>query len=213
MRLDEYAFGDLKSFREQFATLSQEQVFQTLKARLKPICHRTLRRQVTAYISYTNRFERPLIQLSRHELRGHADFQDNSSFELRSCPFPGDIPLGRYELPRRSGDTDLYRLNHPQAEAILVQARSRELPLQERQFGYADHDGRISVLKSFLCRAGWLVLSAFTVEALDQSEDNLLFEAQDKVDQRREELIASIEGKLTQRTDLKTLFTIRWKLV
>jgi SNF2 family DNA or RNA helicase len=46
--IDEHAFGDLKSFREQFANLSQEQVFQTLKSRLKPICHRTLRRQVTA---------------------------------------------------------------------------------------------------------------------------------------------------------------------
>ena len=46
--IDEHTFGDLKSFREQFANLNQEQVFHTLKARLKPICHRTLRRQVTA---------------------------------------------------------------------------------------------------------------------------------------------------------------------
>jgi adenine-specific DNA-methyltransferase len=58
--IDEYAFGDLKSFREQFATLTQEQVFQTLKTRLKPICHRTLRRQVTAYIPYTKRL--PLVE-------------------------------------------------------------------------------------------------------------------------------------------------------
>src|SRR5438876_4125249 len=53
--IDEHAFGDLKSFREQFSNLSQEQVFQTLKARLKPICHRTLRRQVTAYVPFTKR--------------------------------------------------------------------------------------------------------------------------------------------------------------
>ena len=51
--IDEHTFGDLKSFREQFANLNQEQVFETLKARLKPICHRTLRRQVTAYVPYT----------------------------------------------------------------------------------------------------------------------------------------------------------------
>jgi SNF2 family DNA or RNA helicase len=48
--VDEHVFGDLKSFREQFANLNQEQVFDTLKARLKPLCHRTLRRQVTSYI-------------------------------------------------------------------------------------------------------------------------------------------------------------------
>ena len=39
--IDEHAFGDLKSFREQFTNLSQSQVFETLKARLKPTCHGT----------------------------------------------------------------------------------------------------------------------------------------------------------------------------
>lgn len=58
--IDEHAFGDLKSFREQFANLTQEQVFQTLKARLKPFCYRTLRRQVTGYIPFTNRL--PLLE-------------------------------------------------------------------------------------------------------------------------------------------------------
>ncbi len=58
--IDEHTFGDLKSFREQFANLNQEQVFQTLKARLKPVCHRTLRRQVLPYIQYTKRL--PLVQ-------------------------------------------------------------------------------------------------------------------------------------------------------
>ena len=46
--IDEHTFGDLKSFREQFANLTQQQVFDTLKARLRPICHRTLRRQVSS---------------------------------------------------------------------------------------------------------------------------------------------------------------------
>jgi SNF2 family DNA or RNA helicase len=58
--IDEHTFGDLKSFREQFANLNHEQVFQTLQARLKPVCHRTLRRQVTAYIPYTKRL--PLVE-------------------------------------------------------------------------------------------------------------------------------------------------------
>jgi SNF2 family DNA or RNA helicase len=58
--IDERTFGDLKSFREQFSNLSQKQVFQTLKARLKPVCHRTLRRQVTSYIPFTRRL--PLLQ-------------------------------------------------------------------------------------------------------------------------------------------------------
>src|SRR5882762_5566108 len=58
--IDEHIFGDLKSFREQFANLDQDRVFETLKARLKPICHRTLRRQVLPYIKFTKRL--PLVE-------------------------------------------------------------------------------------------------------------------------------------------------------
>jgi len=53
--VDEYAFGDLKSFKAQFATPATEKDFADLKARLKPICQRTLRRQVLEYVPYTNR--------------------------------------------------------------------------------------------------------------------------------------------------------------
>ena len=53
--IDEHSFGDLKSFREQFAGVTQERAFHILRERLKPICHRTLRRQVTAYVPYTKR--------------------------------------------------------------------------------------------------------------------------------------------------------------
>lgn len=53
--IDEHTFGDVKSFREQFGSGSPERTFQILKERLKPICHRTLRRQVTAYVPYTKR--------------------------------------------------------------------------------------------------------------------------------------------------------------
>ncbi len=53
--IDEHTFGDLKSFREQFAGVPQDRSFDILRERLKPVCHRTLRRQVTAYIPYTKR--------------------------------------------------------------------------------------------------------------------------------------------------------------
>jgi adenine-specific DNA-methyltransferase len=124
-----------------------------------------------------NRFERRLMQLTMHELRGRAEFLNDSSFRLNSCEFGGNIPLGLYELPRRTGEAHLYRLNHPLAEAILTQAKNHELSLQEIQFGYADYDGKISALKTFLGKSGWLTLTSYTVEALDQSEDHLIFAA------------------------------------
>lgn len=53
--IDEHTFGDLRSYRQQFSYLTEDGTFEQLKARLRPICHRTLRRQVTAYVPYTNR--------------------------------------------------------------------------------------------------------------------------------------------------------------
>ncbi len=53
--IDEHTFGDVRSFREQFLALDDEAVFRALQARLAPICHRTLRRQVAPYVSYTQR--------------------------------------------------------------------------------------------------------------------------------------------------------------
>lgn len=53
--IDDFSFGDLKSFKSQFSSLTNEKDFADLKARLKPICQRTLRRQVLEYVPYTNR--------------------------------------------------------------------------------------------------------------------------------------------------------------
>ncbi|WP_298307372.1 SNF2-related protein [uncultured Erythrobacter sp.] len=58
--IDDYTFGDAKSFRAQYARLSSDGQFDELKARLEPVCHRTLRRQVLEYIRYTNRI--PITQ-------------------------------------------------------------------------------------------------------------------------------------------------------
>ncbi|MAF16259.1 MAG: ATP-dependent helicase [Marinomonas sp.] len=39
-----------------------------------------------------------------------------------------------------------------------------------------------------------------------------LFDKQDEVDERREELIESLEGKLNKRTTVETLFTVQWSV-
>ncbi|PSH05047.1 MAG: DEAD/DEAH box helicase [Acidobacteria bacterium] len=53
--IDEYTFGDLRSFRSQFSRMSSPEDYRALRERIRPICQRTLRRQVLPYISYTNR--------------------------------------------------------------------------------------------------------------------------------------------------------------
>lgn len=56
--VDPHLFGDEDSFRSQFATrpgAATNEQLQDLRNRLRPVCQRTLRRQVTEYVPYTNR--------------------------------------------------------------------------------------------------------------------------------------------------------------
>jgi hypothetical protein len=53
--IDEFTLGDLRSFRSQFSRMNTPDDYLALRERIRPICQRTLRRQVLPYISYTNR--------------------------------------------------------------------------------------------------------------------------------------------------------------
>jgi superfamily II DNA or RNA helicase len=53
--IDDFAFGDLKAFRARFTRLGDNEDFHELKERLKPVCKRTLRKQVLEYVKYTDR--------------------------------------------------------------------------------------------------------------------------------------------------------------
>ncbi|NTV12338.1 MAG: DEAD/DEAH box helicase family protein [Desulfobulbaceae bacterium] len=149
--------------------------------------------------AYLNRYERLLMQMSQHELAGHADFLTDSSFRLNSHPFPnlaGQIPLGLYELPRRTGEAHLYRLTHPLAESMLALAKGRELPQAEIFFDYGQHDGKVSALESFVGESGWLVASVLTIEALDQAEDYMILAA------------ANDQGRMLEEETAKRLLSL-----
>jgi superfamily II DNA or RNA helicase len=158
-----------------------------------------LRVQDASSKSVLGQFERLLMRLTRHELQGAAEFIDGGAFRLlrlqgysfrpsepiaanagathavhEAAPRAGDIPLGLYELPRRSGEAHTYRLGCPLADTVVEQAKARELPAAELTFSYEDHDGKISILEPFRGTGGMLSVSLFTVESLDQAEDHLI---------------------------------------
>ncbi|HMU63239.1 MAG TPA: SNF2-related protein [Nitrosomonas sp.] len=144
--------------------------------------------------AYLNHYERLLMQLTQYELNGRAEFLDDSSFRLQKQPFPeqaATIPVGLYELPRRSGEAHLYRLNHPLAETLIAQAKMRTLPPAEIHFDYQQHDGKVTLLEEFIGKSGWLTLSLFSVESLDQAEDHLIFATETDDGQILDEEIAA----------------------
>ncbi len=141
--------------------------------------HEKLRVNLRNSENYLNRYEQMLMALAQHELGEHAQFVDGSSFTLLQNPFGREdqIPLGRYELPRRSGEAHYFRLGHPLAVHVLESAKSRQLQPAKVVFDYNNHPTRISVLDPLVGKSGMLVASLLTVESLDQSEDYLLVTA------------------------------------
>jgi superfamily II DNA or RNA helicase len=127
--------------------------------------------------AYLSLFERLLMQLTRHELADCAEFLGDSAFRLNSHPFGDGIPLGLYELPRRSGEAHLYRMTHSLAEAVIARAIARELPSAEIQLTYADYEGKITLLEPHIGKSGWLAIHQVAIESLDQAEDHLIFAA------------------------------------
>jgi ERCC4-related helicase len=131
--------------------------------------------------SARNRFERLLLDLTRAELEDYAHF-DGDSFDLHRLPAgcAAGIALGRYELPRRAGESHLYRLGHPLAAWVIDQAKSRLLdqqPAARLVFDYAAYGTRISTLEPLRGQCGWLILKLFSVEALGNLEQHLVVSA------------------------------------
>lgn len=122
-----------------------------------------------------SRYERMLMDLTEAELHGIAVF-DEGGFRLEHPPCADleGIELGRYELPRRSGEAHLYRLGHPLAEWVTQQAKTRPLPPAKLVFDYDAYGSQVSTLKAYRGRSGWLTVKLITVDALGRQEQHLL---------------------------------------
>ena len=132
--------------------------------------------------SARSRHERMLMDLSATELAECATFDDDGFLLHRSPPGTAEaqvdsIPLGRYELPRRSGDAHLYRLGHPLAEWVSGQARSRSLTTARIVFDYEGYGAQVSTLKTYRGQTGWLTVRLVSVAALGQHEQHIIVSA------------------------------------
>lgn len=124
------------------------------------------------------RYEQMLMDLTKAELQSYANFYEDG-FSLAQLPESelSNVDLGKYELPRRSGDTHLYRIGHPLAKWVTTTAKSRLLPNAVIQFDYAAYGNNISALIPFQGKKGSLTLRLLDVEALGQQEQHLIVSA------------------------------------
>ena len=125
-----------------------------------------------------NRYEHMLMDLTMAELGDCAVFDDDG-FDLKRSPVDEleGIELGRYELPRRSGESHLYRVGHPLAAWVTQQAKTRQLSSSRIVFDYDGYGSQVSTLKAYRGQSGWLMVKLITVDALGQQEQQMVVAA------------------------------------
>ncbi|MCO6428346.1 SNF2-related protein [Nitrosomonas communis] len=134
----------------------------------------------TSSIETRDRYERMFMDLTRFELSAYANFDSDGAFVLSHLPSEvskDKVPLGRYELPRRSGEAHLYRLGHPLGEFVLEQAKARPLSPAKLIFDYNTYGKRITTLEPLRGTSGWLALELLTVDSLGGKEQHLVVSA------------------------------------
>ena len=124
------------------------------------------------------RYERMLMDLTRAELVDHARF-DDTGFELQSLPEAtlAGVPLGRYELPRRSDEAHIYRPGHPLAMWAMERSKTRDLPVAHLQFDYDAYGSKVSTLEPHRGQGGWMAVHLLTVQALGAEEQHVMVAA------------------------------------
>ena len=140
--------------------------------------HQRLKVSRDESVRQLDRLERALWTVTRQELAGQAEFDDDEcQFVLDAAPaIAPDVPAGEYRFLRRVGLDGLaqpYRLGHPLAQALLEQAKGRDLPSGSVAFDYSAARRKIGLLESLVGRSGWLRVVKMTTSSFEE-EDRLL---------------------------------------
>ncbi len=173
-----------KSFEQlqlELATEINEAMVKTREALFEHFDEQVLEKIRIDSLETRNRYEQLFMNLTRVELKRHARFDGDNSFILESLPddsLRDAVPLGRYELPRRTGDAHLYRLGHPLGEYVLQQAKARDLPPARLVFDYgAWKGGRLTTLEAWRGKSGVLIAELLTIQSLGGTEQHLVVSA------------------------------------
>ena len=132
------------------------------------------------------KLERLLMNFTKAALNSNAEFDgDDTGFTLKTLPqgitpeLTGSIPLGRYELPRRSEEAHIYRLAHPLAQSLIEHAQRQSLTPSKLVFDYEAYGSKVSVVEGLRGNNGTLLVQKLKVQSLGTSEEHMLMAAVD----------------------------------
>lgn len=180
----EAAFTALQKEMEVDISQQMQETRQQLLENFDEDIHDLLKLQLDQAEQRLDKISRWFWAVTQHQLKSYAKFDEQQHrFQLQHNVI-NEAPIGVYQLIARtqkqnpaSLNAHVYRLNHPLGEWVLETAKNQSTPAAHIVFDYTAHGAKVSVIESLLGQSGVLKLQRFSIEALDRSEDHLLFAA------------------------------------
>lgn len=119
-----------------------------------------------------NKFERLLLDVTKHELVNVASFEgDGRNFILNKSPVR-DAAIGRYFFKSQPMENaHQYRYSSPLAQYVLASAISRETPLAELTFSLSESRRVSTAVKELVGQAGTLTVDLITYSMTARDEN------------------------------------------
>lgn len=176
-------FDELQKDLEFQISTELNQTRQKLLENFDAEVHEKLKINLVESKKYLSKYENWLWDLTKYFLNDHASFSNTEhSFSLNSNPFPnekihsGPYRIGyksTYELDNVELDSNVYRINHPLAQQIIGECKSKELTPALIEFDLSGSKNRLFVLDELKGKGGWLRVTCLTIEAFEV-EDYIL---------------------------------------
>lgn len=181
----EAAFGQLQAELESDINARIQKTQQLLLDNFDEDIHDLLKLQLDQAEQRLDKISRWFWAVTRHQLKNTAEFDDSNHSFLLQQNVVQETPTGQYQLIRRGqhqndalSNAHIYRLTHPLGEWVLTSAKNQATPPAHITFNYTAHGAKITVLESLLGKTGTLKCQRYSIEALERTEDHLLFAAE-----------------------------------
>jgi len=168
------AFDSLQAELDEKISQAMMETRRSLLENFDEEVHARLQLHRDSALSSLSRRSQWLLELTRFELDGHAQFEhEQPRFRILDGTFAEGGYRGGYNLDwkdAQSHDEAFYSPEHPLAKRLLDTAMGRELSVAEVEFDFSHHGANIAALQPFVDKAGWLEASRLSVESLNTEE-------------------------------------------
>jgi SNF2 family DNA or RNA helicase len=234
--IDERIFGDLPSYRTQFVNAGGDMA--ELRDRLRYFCTRTLRRQVVEYIQYTERklITRPFKPTENEQKLYEAIsafLQRPDTYSLpqqqrhlttlivrkllasssRAVAGTMEAMRNRLMIMREKNTSNVplaeQMITEEEIEDDMILAAEKELKDTKLQINALNRQSRMSATVEEQHEFQEKIRD---LEKKKRRQRQQIFDLEDEIAQKRDDLIAALERRMTQKKSIEPLFTIFWKV-